>query len=229
MNEVMDMGNTMLNVGQTMEMLIATIVVGVLLSLFGLKLVRVLTTIVSLVLGAGVGLVISHLLGWSGLTVAIVTLGCAVVLAALSFFLYRMGVFFTVFVSVLGICISVMYPGTNLMLVIYLAAALVFAILSAIFVEPLVIVVTAVSGGVNAALAIVSLAGLSGNLLITVGIAAVIIIVGMIVQFMMHSRKIGKKEKKQAEIIKEKDSVESEVEKARLILDDFDDEDETED
>ena len=35
--------------------------------------------------------------------------------------------------------------------------------------------------------------------------------------------------KKQAEIIKEKDSVESEVEKARLILDDFDDEDETED
>jgi hypothetical protein len=229
MNEVMDMGNTMLNVGQTMEMLIATIVVGVLLSLFGLKLVRVLTTIVSLVLGAGVGLVISHLLGWSGLTVAIVTLGCAVVLAALSFFLYRMGVFLTVFVSVLGICISVMYPGTNLMLVIYLAAALVFAILSAIFVEPLVIVVTAVSGGVNAALAIVSLAGLSGNLLITVGIAAVIIIVGMIVQFMMHSRKIGKKEKKQAEIIKEKDSVESEVEKARLILDDFDDEDETED
>lgn len=229
MNEVMDMGNTMLNVGQTMEVLIATIVVGVLLSLFGLKLVRVLTTIVSLVLGAGVGLVISHLLGWSGLTVAIVTLGCAVVLAALSFFLYRMGVFLTVFVSVLGICISVMYPGTNLMLVIYLAAALVFAILSAIFVEPLVIVVTAVSGGVNAALAIVSLAGLSGNLLITVGIAAVIIIVGMIVQFMMHSRKIGKKEKKQAEIIKEKDSVESEVEKARLILDDFDDEDETED
>ena len=229
MNEVMDMGNTMLNVGQTMEMLIATIVVGVVLSLFGLKLVRVLTTIVSLVLGAGVGLVISHLLGWSGLTVAIVTLGCAVVLAALSFFLYRMGVFLTVFVSVLGICISVMYPGTNLMLVIYLAAALVFAILSAIFVEPLVIVVTAVSGGVNAALAIVSLAGLSGNLLITVGIAAVIIIVGMIVQFMMHSRKIGKKEKKQAEIIKEKDSVESEVEKARLILDDFDDEDETED
>ena len=229
MNEVMDMGNTMLNVGQTMEVLIATIVVGVLLSLFGLKLVRVLTTIVGLVLGAGVGLVISHLLGWSGLTVAIVTLGCAVVLAALSFFLYRMGVFFTVFVSVLGICISVMYPGTNLMLVIYLAAALVFAILSAIFVEPLVIVVTAVSGGVNAALAIVSLAGLSGNLLITVGIAAVIKIVGMIVQFMMHSRKIGKKEKKQAEIIKEKDSVESEVEKARLILDDFDDEDETED
>ena len=35
--------------------------------------------------------------------------------------------------------------------------------------------------------------------------------------------------KKQAEIIKEKDSVESEVEKARLILDDFDDGDETED
>lgn len=42
-------------------------------------------------------------------------------------------------------------------------------------------------------------------------------------------QKDREKEKKQAEIIKEKDSVESEVEKARLILDDFDDEDETED
>ena len=88
MNEVMDMGNTMLNVGQTMEVLVATIIIGLLISFFGLKLVRVLTTIVGFVLGAGIGLIISNILGWSGITVAIVTLGCAVVLAALSFFLY---------------------------------------------------------------------------------------------------------------------------------------------
>lgn len=32
MNEVMDMGNTMLNVGQTMEVLVATIIIGLLIS-----------------------------------------------------------------------------------------------------------------------------------------------------------------------------------------------------
>ena len=147
MNEVMDMGNTMLNVGQTMEVLVATIIIGLLISFFGLKLVRVLTTIVGFVLGAGIGLIISNILGWSGITVAIVTLGCAVVLAALSFFLYRMGVFLMVLVTVFGLATTIIFAGnniTNMMLIIFAAVALVVAILSAIFVEPLVIVVTAI-------------------------------------------------------------------------------------
>lgn len=229
MNEVMDMGNTMLNVGMTTEVLVATIIVGLLVSFFGLKLVRVLTTIVGLILGAGIGLIISNILGWSGITVAIVTLGCAVVLAALSFFLYRMGVFLMAFVSVFGVATTIICTGndvTNIMVIICAAAALVIAILSAIFVEPLVIVVTAICGGINASLAIVAMTGLDGNLLITIGIAVAISLVGMIIQFMMHSRKIGKREKKQAAIIKEQDSVESEVEKARLVLDDFEEDDE---
>ena len=139
MNEVMDMGNTMLNVGQTIEVLVATIIIGLLISFFGLKLVRVLTTIVGFVLGAGIGLIISNILGWSGITVAIVTLGCAVVLAALSFFLYRMGVFLMVLVTVFGLTTSIIFAGnniTNMMLIIFAAVALVVAILSAIFVEP---------------------------------------------------------------------------------------------
>ena len=92
MNEVMNIDSTILNGGLPMELLVVIIIVGILISFFGLKLVRVLTTIVGFVLGAGIGLIISNVLGWSGITVAIVTLGCAVVLAALSFFLYRMGV-----------------------------------------------------------------------------------------------------------------------------------------
>ena len=51
-------------------------------------------------------------------------------------------------------------------------------------------------------------------------IGAVAAILGMVVQFMMHSRKVGKKEKVYAEQVKEADSVESEVEKARMVLDD---------
>ena len=90
MNEVMNIDSTILNGGLPMELLVVIIIVGILISFFGLKLVRVLTTIVGFVLGAGIGLIISNVLGWSGITVAIVTLGCAVVLAALSFFLYRM-------------------------------------------------------------------------------------------------------------------------------------------
>ena len=81
MNEVMNIDSTILNGGLPMELLVVIIIVGILISFFGLKLVRVLTTIVGFVLGAGIGLIISNVLGWSGITVAIVTLGCAVVLA----------------------------------------------------------------------------------------------------------------------------------------------------
>ena len=141
-----------------------------------------------------------------------------------------MGVFLMVLVTVFGLTTTIIFAGnniTNIMLIIFAAVALVVAILSAIFVEPLVIVVTAIWGAVDASLAIVAATGLEGNLLITIGIAVAISIVGMIIQFMMHSRKIGKREKKQAAIIKEQDSVESEVEKARLVLDDFEEDDET--
>lgn len=220
MNEVMNMGNTILNSELAIEVLIAAIVISILVSFFGLKLIRLLTVIVGLVLGAGIGVIISSFLGWTGLTAAIVTFGGAVIMAVLSFFLYRMGVFFTVFLSVFGVASVIMYPETNLLLIVYLLIALAFAVLSVIFVEPFVIVVTAISGAANASVSIAAVAGLEENLLFVTGIAAAIAIVGLIVQFMMHSRKIGKKEKKQAAIIKEKDSVESEVEKARLILDD---------
>ena len=205
MNEVMNIDSTILNGGLPMELLVVIIIVGILISFFRSKSVRETTTIVGFVLGAGIGLIISNVLGWSGITVAIVTLGCAVVLAALSFFLYRMGVFLMVFVTVFGAATTIICAGnniTNMMLIIFVAVALVFAILSAIFVEPLVIVVTAICGAVNASLAIVAATGLEGNLLIMIGIAVAISIVGMIIQFMMHSRKIGKEKRDRQPLLK---------------------------
>ena len=59
-------------------------------------------------------------------------------------------------------------------------------------------------------------------------IGAVVALAGMGTQFMMQSRKIGKKEKVFSDEIKGKDSVESEVEKARNILD-LDDEEKEDD
>lgn len=51
---------------------------------------------------------------------------------------------------------------------------------------------------------------LSGSVLES---APVIAVIGIIVQFMMHSRRVGKKEKNFSEQVKEQDSMESEVEK----------------
>ena len=101
--------------------------------------------------------------------------------------------------------------------------SLILAILAVIFTEPLMIVVTAFAGGMSVGTAVVMLVDLPFAGVARLVIGVVVAIIGMIVQFMMQSRKLGKKEKKFSEKIKEQDSVESEVEKARMILDDFDD------
>ena len=83
----------------------------------------------------------------------------------------------------------------------------------------------------SAGTSIAALIGLNdGNWWISYAISAALALIGIWVQFMMHSRKIGKREKVYARQVREEVSRESEVERARMILeDDEEDEDDSED
>ena len=185
----------------------AMIIVGVLLALFGLKLVKLFTALCGFGIGAAIGAGVVQVMHPSQMTGMIILFGCAVVMAVLAFFLHKLGIFITVFIVSMAIAVTANMPHSLLIAGIYVVVSLILAILAVIFTEPLMIVVTAFAGGMSVGTAVVML----------------VAIIGMIVQFMMQSRKLGKKEKKFSEKIKEQDSVESEVEKARMILDDFDD------
>ena len=203
----------------TMEGLIVTGIVGLLICFFGLKLIRLQAALVGFLMGALIGIGVAWTAGISGLTFAIVVFACGAVLAALSFFLYKFGVFCVVFCVCLGMGVQIADPQSTLPLVIVLVIALILAIVAVIFVEPVIIICTGISGGVTAGISAAAAMGLEG-IWPGYAIGAVAAILGMVVQFMMHSRKVGKKEKVYAEQVKEADSVESEVEKARMVLDD---------
>lgn len=203
----------------TMEGLIVMGIVGLLICFFGLKLIRLQAALVGFLMGALIGIGVAWTAGISGLTFAIVVFACGAVLAALSFFLYKFGVFCVVFCICLGMGVQIADPQSTLPLVIVLAIALILAIVAVIFVEPAIIICTGISGGVTAGISAAAAMGLEG-IWPGYAIGAVAAILGMVVQFMMHSRKVGKKEKVYAEQVKEADSVESEVEKARMVLDD---------
>ncbi len=203
----------------TLEGLIVTGIVGLLICFFGLKLIRLQAALVGFLMGALIGIGVAWTAGISGLTFAIVVFACGTVLAALSFFLYKFGVFCVVFCVCLGMGVQIADPQSTLPLVIVLAIALILAIVAVIFVEPAIIICTGISGGVTAGISAAAAMGLEG-IWPGYAIGAVAAILGMVVQFMMHSRKVGKKEKVYAEQVKEADSVESEVEKARMVLDD---------
>lgn len=203
----------------TLEGVIVTGIVGLLICFFGLKLIRLQAALVGFLMGALIGIGVAWTAGISGLTFAIVVFACGAVLAALSFFLYKFGVFCVVFCVCLGMGVQIADPQSTLPLVIVLAIALILAIVAVIFVEPAIIICTSISGGVTAGISAAAAIGLEG-IWPGYAIGAVAAILGMVVQFMMHSRKVGKKEKVYSEQVKEADSVESEVEKARMVLDD---------
>ena len=203
------------------------IVIGILIGFFGLKLVKVVAAFLGFLVGAGAGAAICTIAGIGGIASVAVILVCAILLAVLSFLVYRLGVFVMTFICSLGVLAAVIPSQSTVIGMIELAAALVLAILAAIFAEPMIIAITGIAGGFLAGPAILDLAGITDPSWLRYVAGAALAFIGLMVQFMMQSSKIGKKERIKSEHIKEQDSMENEVEKARMILDedDLDEED----
>lgn len=205
--------------------LAVTAVIGLVVCFFGLKLSRVLAALTGLVIGAGFGAGLAVGLGLKGTTILIVTAACAVICAVLFGLLRRLGIFFLILIQTVGIFVTLVRPGTAVLVIIGVVVAVVLAILSVIFTEPIVILVTGISGGLTVGNAAAALLGMTDRVWIGYAIGAVVALIGIWIQFMMQSRKIGKKEKVYSEQVKEKVSVESEVEKARRVLEDDEEDD----
>lgn len=209
----------------SMGMAIASVVIGLLFCFLGLKLIKVISALMGFCTGAAAGVVINGIVGVTGFTRVIVVFACAVVLAVLVFFLHRVGIFLITFAATISTVFIFTSANEKIYVIVALGAAVVLGVVAMIFAEQGAIIVTSVTGGVSAGTGIVSLAGLTGNMFVGLGIAGVLAVTGMIVQFVMYSRKSGKNEKAPVRKVRKKDAMESEVEKARMLLDDDEEED----
>ena len=204
------------------QILVVSMVTGLILCIFGLRLMKLLSALVGLLIGAGIGAAIVAVAGLEGTVALAVILGCGLVMALLSFFLRRVGAFISVFCYVFGALAAVLPSDSAIFLIIAGVVALILAIVAAVYMEPIVVVVSSVAGGLMAGPAIISLIGMEDKMWIGYIIAAVLAGLGVLIQLLMQSGKIKKKEKMHSQKVKEKESRESEVEKARMILDDED-------
>lgn len=207
---------------EIMGVLIAIVVVGVIISLFGLKLVRVLSAMMGLGTGAVIGAVIGTVAGLDTTKMVATIAVCGVVLCIMCAVLRKFGIFVMTFLGSWGTFVTLVEARSVIVLGICAAVALVIAILTVIFAEFLVIFVTGIVGGVEAGMALPFLLGMTKIGWIGYVMSAAIAVIGITVQTMMQSRKIGKREKIFSKKIKEQVSMESEVEKARMLLDDGD-------
>ena len=199
--------------------LIVTTVIGIFLSMFGLKLIRLWSALLGLVAGAGIGFTVTELAGLEPMIVVGSTIGGGIVLAFLAGFFYRFGIFLLALLSGTYIAILFVNPQDWIFLGVCLAIGIVIALLALKFVEPIMIVVTSIIGGVLAGDAIATLAELD-NPIFRYGIMVLVAIVGGIIQFTLESGKRKKKNLKKAAEIREQNSTENEVEKARAMFDD---------
>ena len=211
---------------------IVTLIIGVLVCCLGLKLVRVLSVLAGIVIGSGIGIGVVLGLGFSGTMIPVMILVCTIVTAVLCGGVRKLGIFFVVLLQIIGVAAALFLPGIRDLTQVFLvfgigaAAALLLAVLAVIKPEPVVVVVTGISGGLSVGNAAAALLGIGGNIWTGYGIGAAAALIGIWVQFMMQSRKIGKNEKVYAERMKGQVSRESEVEKARKILEDEEEEQE---
>ena len=206
---------------------IVAVVIGLIVCFLGLKLIRVLSAIAGLAVGAGIGTVVVFGFQFSGTMIPVTILVCAVMVAVFAAAVRKLGVFLVVFLYTAGIVMSLRIPQIIILLAVCGGAALLMSVLSLIWTDPIVVIITGISGALSAGISAAALLFAGGNIWLGYGVGAVLALIGIWTQFMVQSRKIGKKEKVYARQMRDQVSRESEVEKARRILEEEEDDDES--
>ena len=201
--------------------LAAAAVIGLLLCIFGLKIVRVWGALTGLAAGFAAGAAAGSLLGLNETGILIAGAVPGIILAVLGAALYRAGVFLLVFFSAAGFCTGLVNPQGWIPAAVCLAVSLVLAVLAIRFSAVLTIIVTSLFGGLLAGSAVYYLLPVDWSILLTI-LCVVFCVLGIAVQLLFESGKQKKKSLKKAEEIRSEKSTENEVEKARAMMDSLD-------
>lgn len=201
-----------------------SIVISVFIGILGLKLIRVWNAVIGFVAGALLGFAVTYLMGLEAVPVLITAGVAGLVFAILNSVFKKFGAFWVCFLGMAGTVLAITNAGNWIMLAVCGAVGLIFAILAMIWFEPFVIIATALAGGFGAGMMIYDLAGLKNVIfmwIISIGIT----FIGIVIQFIMKSSEINKKQVRRANAIKKETSKEEEIEMARTMLIDLDDDD----
>ena len=204
-----------------------SIVISVFIGILGLKLIRVWNAVIGFVAGALLGFAVTYLMGLEAVPVLIAAGVAGLVFAILNSVFKKFGAFWVCFLGMAGTVLAITNAGNWIMLAVCGAVGLIFAILAMIWFEPFVIIATALAGGFGAGMMIYDLAGLKNVIfmwIISIGIT----FIGIVIQFIMKSSEINKKQVRRANAIKKETSKEEEIEMARTMLIDLDDDDDLE-
>ena len=206
---------------------IVILAVAVITCFFGWKLIRVWGALSGFEIGAAIGGVAGSVI-FGIKEKAVFAAMAGAVIGLILFSVWKRGAIFVVTLvfglnSVLGVLGSKQLLLTGIVAVV----SLILAIVAEFFSAPVVILLSSIYGGI---LAGVSVGALVPNFSLISYIAGVVAtVLGIVVQFMLESRKKVKQNVAKAKRIRDAESTENEVDRARYIIDHLDEvEDEVE-
>ena len=176
-----------------------SIVISVFIGILGLKLIRVWNAVIGFVAGALLGFAVTYLMGLEVVPVLIAAGVAGLVFAILNSVFKKFGAFWVCFLGMAGTVLAITNAGNWIMLAVCGAGMMIY-----------------------------DLAGLKNVIFMWI-ISIVITFIGIVIQFIMKSSEINKKQVRRANAIKKETSKEEEIEMARTMLIDLDDDDDDED
>lgn len=204
-----------------MVILAAVAAAGLLFCFFGLKLIRLWAAVFGLTVGFAGGTYLASYFGLEGNIPLIAGAAAGVILAVLAGVLYRAGAFLVVWLLGIAGSAYILRPQDWVFALVCVAIGLVIALITWKFTEPVTMLVTAVFGG--------ALAGQAGYILVPVknwiiqtAMIAALAVLGILVQFLLESKRRKRQHLKKAEEIRKSTSVANEVDKARAMMENLD-------
>lgn len=200
---------------------VVVLIVALLNCFLGLKLLRVWSALCGLGSGFLIGSAGGFALTGAGTASLIIggVLGAA--LAVLLAWWRRGGVFVVSFLLGTGIMVLILNPDNLIKLVICLAVGVVMGIMAEILTAPVVILLTGLQGGMAAGAAVVALEILPWPYTIYL-VGIVFTVLGIAVQFALESGRKVRINIANANKIRQAESTENEVDRARYIIDHLD-------
>ena len=199
-----------------------TVLLGILSCFFGLKLARFWSFLTVFVIGTGAAAAVAMQITSDETLSGIIGLAAGIILAIVFAILKRAGMFVTAFVLGAALSIYWLRPANLNRLLVCVGIGPVFALLTIKLFVPVLMLLTGVTGAVCISQAGTVLLGHAGveleRWMVTLAFA-VLAVLGILVQFLMESGKRQKLHLKKAAEIREQNSTENEVDKARALLD----------
>ena len=161
-------------------------VFGLLNCILGYRILRFWMMIFGFIIGAGAGFAVTYMSGVQDkMVIAGAMAGLGIVLAVVSFLIYRAGIFVLGFGIGISLSIYLVHPTSSFSFFLCILVGVGLGVLAMRYAKGVIIIGTSLLGGVLAGFSIAKIAGLA-QFPYGVGMAAGIVILGMLIQFAIN-------------------------------------------